>query len=220
MYVKIILHMSSSFRLLFICLALLLLAGCQEAWSDQDRSILFQDDFSSPQSNWDIYEDDSGAAGYQNGIYRIFVNETQADFWANPHGLKFSDVQVEVQTQRAAGSENNVFGILCRYQNANNFYQLLVSSDGYYDISKVIDDQRIPLTGEQLLPSEAIPQDTNILQLRADCNGSQLVLFVNGKEIAQAQDSDLASGNVGLIAGSFETAGTEIYFDNFVVRKP
>jgi len=212
--------MSSTFRILFYYLALLLLAGCQEAWTDQDRSILFQDDFTSEQSNWDVFEDERGAVGYQNGMYRIYANEAQADFWANPHGLKFSDVQVEVNAQRAAGSENNVFGILCRYQDAKNFYQLLVSSDGYYDISKVIDDQRVPLTGEQLLPSEGIPQDLDILQLRADCTGSQLVLFVNGTEIARAQDSDFASGNVGLIAGSFETPGTEIYFDNFVVRKP
>ena len=220
MYVKIIPDMSTSIRLSFICLMLLLLAGCQEVWPAQDRSILFQDDFASPESNWDVYEDDRGAAGYQNGIYRIFANEDQADFWANPRGLRFSDVQVEVEAQRAAGSQNNVFGILCRYQDGENFYQLLVSSDGYYDISKVVDDQRIPLTDEQLLPSEAIPQEVDTLQLRADCTGSQLVLFVNGVEIARAQDSDLTTGNVGLIAGSFETPGTEIYFDNFVVRKP
>ncbi len=218
MYVKIVAVMKIYLRLLFFCL--LLLAGCQEDWDDQDRSILFQDDFSSSQSNWDVYEDDRGAAGYLNGVYRIFANEAQADFWANPRGLKFADVQVEVDALRTAGSKNNVFGILCRYQNAENFYQFLVSNDGYYDISKVIDNQRLPLTGEQLLPSEAIPQDMGILQLRADCIGGQLVLFVNGTEIARALDSDLPSGNVGLLAGAFETPGTEIYFDNFVVRKP
>jgi hypothetical protein len=220
MYVKIVAVMKFLLRLLFFFLALLLLAGCQEAWADQDRSILFQDDFSSEQANWDDYEVDNGAAGYQNGIYRIFANEAQTDFRANPHGLKFTDVRIEVDALRVAGSENNVFGILCRYRDVKNFYQLLVSSDGYYDISKVIGNQRIPLTGEQLLPSEAIPQDLDILKLRADCTGSQLVLFVNDVEIARAQDSDLASGNVGLLAGAFETPGTEIYFDNFVVRKP
>jgi hypothetical protein len=219
MYVKII-PVMNPFRLFCLCLALVFVAGCQEAWNDQDRSILFQDDFSSPESGWDIYEDELGAAGYLDGVYRILADEPHTDFWGNPHGLKFKDVQVEVDALRAAGSSNNVFGILCRYQDAGNFYQLLVSSDGYYDISKVINDQRIPLTGEQLLPSDAIPQTLDILHLQADCTGSNLVLFANGVEIARAQDGDLASGNIGLIAGAFETSGTEILFDNLVVRKP
>ncbi len=220
MYAKIVAIMKSLLQLFILCLALLFLAGCQVPWDDQDRSVLFKDDFSDTKSDWDVYEDDRGAAGYQNGIYRILANEAQADFWANPRGLTFKDVRVEVDALRTAGSKNNVFGILCRYQDSKNFYQLLVSSDGYYDISKVIDNLRIPLTGEQLLPSEVIPQDLGVLQLRADCIGGQLVLFVNGTEIARAQDSDLPSGNVGLLAGAFEIPGTEIYFDNFMVRKP
>jgi hypothetical protein len=33
-------------------------------------------------------------------------------------------------------------------------------------------------------------------------------------------DSSFSSGDVGLIAGSFATEGTDIHFDNFVVRQP
>jgi hypothetical protein len=38
--------------------------------------------------------------------------------------------------------------------------------------------------------------------------------------VAVAQDSQLGSGDVGMIAGSFEQGGVDIAFDNFVVTKP
>ena len=34
------------------------------------------------------------------------------------------------------------------------------------------------------------------------------------------QDETFTTGDVGLIAGTFDAAGTDIRFDNFVVSKP
>jgi hypothetical protein len=132
----------------------------------------------------------------------------------------FTDAQIVVEARQVGGSKNNIFGIICRYQNAQNFYQLLVSSDGYYDISKVKDNLRVPLTGEQLLPSDLIPQEAELLHLRADCVGDRLTLFVENVQIASAEDSDFSSGNIGLIAGAYEVPGTDIFFDNLVVWRP
>jgi hypothetical protein len=33
-------------------------------------------------------------------------------------------------------------------------------------------------------------------------------------------DTSFTSGDVGLIAGTYEEAGTDVLFDNFVVTKP
>jgi len=38
--------------------------------------------------------------------------------------------------------------------------------------------------------------------------------------LAEAQDTDFASGDAGLLAGTFDTAGTDILFDDFVVSAP
>jgi hypothetical protein len=206
-----------------LCCLAFLLPGCQSAVFEQaevDDSILFKDDFSSPDSQWDDYQDSAGGTIYQDGKYRIFINQPASDFWANPDGLSFSDTKISVEASRLGGSANNIFGILCRYQDPGNFYQLLVSSDGYFDISKVKDGQRVALTGEQLAPSEAIPLDQGLLLLRADCIEDRLSLYVGGELIAEANDSDFASGNIGLLAGAFEEAGTDIAFDNLLVEKP
>lgn len=210
-------------RFLSISILVLALAACEIASpesSDIDPNILFQDNFSDPASSWDEYQDEYGATRYRQGSYQILVNEPNTDLWANPGKLLFTDTQIEVEAKRKGGSSNNVFGIICRYQDSANFYQLLVSSDGYYDISKVQENSRVPLTGEQLLPSEAIPQDKDLLKIRADCIGDTLTLYVDDQQIATTQDADFTSGNIGLIAGAFQEAGTDIAFDNLVVRRP
>jgi hypothetical protein len=38
--------------------------------------------------------------------------------------------------------------------------------------------------------------------------------------VDEQEDSTLTSGDVGLMAGTFSNPGTDILFDNFVVRQP
>jgi hypothetical protein len=56
--------------------------------------------------------------------------------------------------------------------------------------------------------------------LRFDCVDSTLTLYVNGYQAATVEDDRLASGDVGLIAGSLEQGGVEVAFDEFVVFEP
>jgi len=213
--------------ILFTCFA----AGCQilpEQWQatilkelpQVNPEVLFQDDFSNSKGEWIVKEDQSGFRRYAEGEFVFHISSPEVNAWSYPKGLKFEDVRIEVRASRESGDTNNLFGILCRYQDEANFYQLLVSSDGYYDISKVSGRQRIPLIAKQLLPSEAIPRDSQQVFLIAECIGESLVLSVNGIRIAEAYDSEFKSGNIGLIAGAFQDPGVEIHFDDLVVRRP
>jgi hypothetical protein len=47
-----------------------------------------------------------------------------------------------------------------------------------------------------------------------------LVLAVNGVLIAEAADSTFSEGDIGLIVGSFDLPGVDIWFDNLMVRVP
>jgi hypothetical protein len=38
--------------------------------------------------------------------------------------------------------------------------------------------------------------------------------------VATAQDTDLANGDVGVLAGAFDEAGVDVLFDHFVVIQP
>ncbi len=182
-------------------------------------NVLFQDDFADPTSGWDSVSDERGITDYADGIYRIFVNTTGTDVWSNP-GLSFGDARVEVDATKVGGDDNNDFGVICRYQGPENYYFLIVSSDGYYGIGKVSGGQQQLIGMESMPPSEVIRQSNATNQLRADCIGSKLSLYVNGEFLAQSEDSEFTSGDVGLLAGTLELPGTDIHFDNFVVSKP
>ena len=187
--------------------------------SPEAERTLFSDDFSSTSSGWDQEDYGTGKTDYLDGTYQIQVNEANFDYWANP-GLSFDDVVVDVDTILGGGPVDNDFGVICRYQDTDNFYALLISSDGMYGIYRNQTGETMMLGQDGMLPSEAIHTDTPDNHVTASCIGSVLTLSVNGQQVVQVTDSAFSSGDVGLLAGSFDSPGVDMRFDNFVVTKP
>ena len=188
-----------------------------ESTSTLER-VLFQDDFSNDQSGWPKVRTDEGITDYQDGMYRILVNLENQDFFGYP-GLSLQpDVRIEVDATKVAGSDDNDFGLLCRYQDNNNFYQFLISSDGYVGILKYVDGSMQNLGAETLLENDAVHTGNAKNHIRADCIGDTLTLYVNGEQVSTVTDTSFGGyGDVGVFAGTYDTPGTDIYFDNFVV---
>jgi len=184
-----------------------------------NTTVLFQDDFSDTSSGWDRVQTDEGVTDYDSGTYRIFVDKTQHDYWANP-GRSFTDAQVEVDATKVAGPDQNDFGLICRSQDTKNFYAFIVGSDGTYAIEKFSDSGSEILGSDAMQQSDAIRQGAATNHLRADCVGDSLSLYVNGQLVHSVTDSSYASGDVGLIAGTYDEAGADIAFDDLVVRQP
>jgi hypothetical protein len=118
------------------------------------------------------------------------------------------------------GPDYNDFGIICRYTSAKNFYYGVIGSDGFYAIFKKTKEGGIQLGSGAEQFSNKIMLGAAPNHIRFDCVGSTLTLYVNGTQIDQQTDGDYATGNVGLIAGSYKESGTDILFDNFIVNKP
>lgn len=186
----------------------------------QPSNILFSDDFSNTNSGWDRVQDDSGVTDYANGGYRIFAGEANYDAWANPSKSFPGDVRVEVDATKSGGPDDNDFGLICRYQDLGNFYFFLISSDGYAGIGKYEGGTQQLISAAEMQKVDGITPGAATNHIRADCIGSELKLYVNGNLVATATDSSFTSGDVGLMAGTFDTAGTDILFDNFYVYKP
>ncbi len=181
--------------------------------------ILFQDDFSVVNGVWTTWDQAGSAVTYYEGGLRIWIGQTNYDYWTRP-GKRYADARVEVDAARLSGADDNDFGLICRYRNGENFYSFVISSDGYYGIVRVQNGEYNLLTGDTLQFSAEIHQGDGVNRLRADCVGSKLTLWVNGKQVAQAEDTAFQSGEVGLIAGSYDSGGVDIFFDNFIVIKP
>ncbi len=179
----------------------------------------FSDDFSDPNSGWDRVNLSDRITDYQDGSYYIWVNNPNSDAWANPN-LNAWDTIVEVDTYWATGTLDNDFGVICRYQNTSNFYFGVISSDGFAAIIYMNDGSYDILGADAMERYTAIVQGDAHNHLRFDCVGDTLTLYTNGQLLISVSDTALSSGDVGLIAGTFDQGGVGILFDNFVVYLP
>jgi hypothetical protein len=185
----------------------------------QPGSVLYQDIFSNPKSGWGELATQAGAAEYVNGAYRIVVNQPNINLWSHP-GMDFATIHEEVSLMTPDGPQGNRMGLICRLKDDKNFYFFAISADGFYGIGKMKDGVTSLLTGDQMQKHAAILTGTQINRVRADCIGNLLILYVNDILIGSATDSDFTNGDVGILAGTFDQPGVDVYFDNFVVYKP
>ncbi|MGH2582483.1 MAG: trypsin-like peptidase domain-containing protein [Anaerolineales bacterium] len=178
---------------------------------------VFFDDFSNLSSGWAIGSSEEGSVSYAGGSLDIEVIPEQWLYWSFA-GKQFTDsvIKVDVQFTTSVGDADT--GILCRYRDTNNFYAFEVSEDGYFSIWKMLDGEIIAIVDWQ--SSSLIPTNGSPFTLNAACDGAQLLLGINGSILAEATDADFASGDVGLIAGTYENGGVMVSFDNFQVIEP
>ena len=211
------------FHLLPFLLFLLILSACAPAAGApvlpvaSPGGLLYQEEFDQNTSGWDRVSNDNGIMDYDSGGYRMLVKKPGYNLWSTPD-KNFGDVRIEADVSRLNGPEENRAGLMCRYQNGD-YYFFLISNDGYYAIGKFIGGQTLLLGQTEMQPSDFIQKEA-ANHLRADCVGNTLTFYVNGNQVASAQDSDFANGDVGLVAGAFQNPGVDVLFDHFVVLQP
>lgn len=180
-------------------------------------AVLFQDEFDNNTSGWDRLANDAGIMDYDEGGYRMLILQPQMNFWSTPE-MDLRDARLEADVTTLNGPSENRAGLMCRYQNGN-YYFFIISNDGYYAIGK-FSGGKATLLGQSEMQASAMIQADSANHLRADCIGDSLVFYVNYQLIAGASDAELATGDVGLLAGSFTQPGVDVLFDHFVVMQP
>ncbi len=209
-------------HLLPFLLFLLILSACAPATAPvlpvaSPGAVLYQEDFADNTSGWDRVSNENGIMDYDGGGYRMLIQKPNYNLWSTPD-KNFGDVRIEADVLRLNGPMENRSGLICRYQNGD-YYFFLISNDGYYAIGKFIGNQTLLLGQTAMQPSNFINKDS-ANHLRADCVGNTLTFYINGNQVASAQDSDFANGDVGLLAGAFTQPGVDVLFDHFVVLQP
>lgn len=214
---------------LFTCFSLIILftSACTiaapSAVAPQDQAVpsgtvLFQDDFANLNSGWNRFSATEGVMDYDSGSFRMLVNALDTNFWSTPQ-KNFTDVRLEVDAGKLGGPDENRIGLICR-SSGTDYYFFIITSDGFYGIGLFSGGQAVLLGQSEMLASENINKGLAVNHLRADCAGNQLTFYVNGFQIAAAQDSTLKSGDVGMLVGTFANPGVDVILDNFVALKP
>ena len=197
--------------------------GSAEPDACTESGVLFSDKFDGSQDcGWALYNRGGTVVMVEDETLRLSTSQPGQIWWTNP-GRQFDDVIITVDAQQVEGPNDNAFGVICRYQNEENFYLFLISSDGYYMIGKYQtgNSQIQYLTGDgEFMVSDLINQGTSINQIRASCIGNQLTLSVNGIQVDTVTDPTFVTGDVGVGASTFEPGTAVIAFDDFRVLAP
>jgi len=182
-------------------------------------TVLFSDDFSQDTGVWDIFSDANGKVFYENGWLHV-INHTDAPFCTYSVAYQyFADFILEVETKLIDGTDDNWHQVSCRWQSEGNYYDLSISADGYYEIFKVVNGEKIVLV--EPTRSSYINQGVGAVNLiHIECIGSSLSLSVNGHTLTSVTDTTFSAGDICLEASSLSGTFTEIAFDNLVVTEP
>lgn len=184
---------------------------------DPEPGLLFVDDFSDRASGWPVeYSDDSVIDYFQEG-YHIAVNAPESLVWSVV-GPNFQNVRINVDARLIGGGEDNYLGLICRYQDANNFYTGVISSDGFYAIMRRYQGGSMDfISSDRFEESIVINQHLDLNLLELVCVGNQISLSVNGQLVSQVEDDAITTGDVGLLVGTISAESTDILFDNFTL---
>lgn len=219
------------FRRLLTVVALVQLiaaVGCTVLPADEPDTcdaggFLLLDDFSEDQDcGWSVYNRGAASVSQTGEALQIEVTQPGELWWSNP-GRDFDDVILTAEATQVSGPDDNAYGLICRYQNEENFYVFLISGDGYYTIAKYQSGspEVIYLTeNREFQESDLINRGAATNRIQASCIGNQLGLSVNGLPLVTVSDPTFVTGDVGVAASTLQPGSAVVQFDNVRASLP
>lgn len=211
--------MARQLLLLALLMFAVVLAACQGEDPDEcsGGGALFFDDFrEDTECGWILYSRGGAEVRREGETLRLTTSQPGQVWWSNA-GRNFDDLILTADIQHINGPTDNAYGLICRYQSAENFYLFLISSDGYYAIGKYQSGtSQITYLNEggEYVFSEAINQESASNRVRATCIGNELTLSVNGVLLQSVTDPTFVTGDIGVAVSTFEPGTLEVAFDN------
>jgi hypothetical protein len=181
-------------------------------------TLIYSEDFSGD-SGWVEENNDSWRVGQMDGGYSILVKISYAPIWS-VRNQELTDVRLEVDAARLDGPADGYYGLVCRHLNGDNYYALVIGSDGFYGIAIKEGGDKLRYLVEGRDQQSVILSGSAYNRIRGDCIGSTLSLYANGQKLLETQDSTFDSGDIGLLAGTLKVSGLRVLFDNYAAYTP
>lgn len=132
--------------------------------------------------------------------------------------LQLTDQYVSVDAHLTSPYQSGVYyGLLVRYANNDNFYEVTLSDDGYWSIDSQVADEWQSLVA-WTRTRDLMPNQMNHLAVLAE--GDRISVFINGHYQGGVTDDHTPKGKAGLIVASDAGQHVTIDFDNFEVQTP
>lgn len=189
-------------------------------------SLPYHEDFSSPNTGWDVYSTDESSAGYENSSYFVISKKAEYNYYGEAYKF-FGDTVIEVDATPVSGAAKNNFSssVFCRLQSNGDGYLFEIRGNGYFAVGSYTGGGKTYtslLKGDEWQPSTAIKTGMATNHITLTCASSQLKLEVNGKVLFDGQDSTFTDGDIALGATTYDSnnAPAEVHFSNLAVSAP
>ncbi|MBN2394583.1 MAG: protein kinase [Anaerolineae bacterium] len=184
-------------------------------------TLAFGDDFTDNTHDWVVgsYEDDWGAVTrvISDNLYTWNITAARSvGRWCMPEIDPVADFYLTADARRVSGSLDASYGVVFRH-NAGNYYVFSIRDDGFFNFNlwhnfawrAVID-----WTGTTVIRPGAVNQ------LAVLAEGAHFTLSINGTRVAEAEDEQLAEGEMGLSVLLITSGNVEFTFEHFEVYIP
>ncbi|NEO53527.1 MAG: PDZ domain-containing protein [Okeania sp. SIO3B5] len=182
-----------------------------------ERTVL-DENFTKPSSRWSIGE----FAKFKDGGLFQQVSKPNRGYWnswdANylPYNIQKTDYSADLT--KINSPDNEAYGILTRIRGNNdqNYYYLLITSNGYFSMGKHSKENwENKINWKE---DNSINQGNGLNRLRVVTEGNLITGFINGKEVGNFKDNSYKSGNIGVYSESGKQGnGVAVNFDNIKV---
>lgn len=201
--------------------------------------LLYAAAFDGFPDEWEQYNE-RRIAEIAGGVLRLTNHDPNNGSYSASRG-RYADFDLTVDARAVGGPLDNAFGLVFRLQDRENYYTFMVSSDGYYQVGRVVDGSVTELS--TFIDSAFVNQGLGAVnRLRVVARGDQFAFYINGEPVqvcvpnnpdAQSTyfmdacidgqmldtltDASIGSGRVGVVVQTFSEPGVSVEFDNMVI---
>ncbi|MCJ7435082.1 MAG: formylglycine-generating enzyme family protein [Anaerolineales bacterium] len=181
----------------------------------------FTDNFLDPSSGWPVQSSGPGQWWYANDHYYISVGNANTSAVVSP-GYTLADGYVIASGTVTQDQPRAYYGVVCRLQDASNYYFFEIGLDGYYRIGKMWNGNWSMIGMGAAKYSSAINKGIDnggYNQIMAHCNSNDLSLYVNDIFVETVYDNTFSSGQIGLSASTGDFPGMIAEFDHIIAEE-
>ena len=180
--------------------------------------LIFSEDFSQPKIEWfDGHANDNPDyyLHLEEGGYFLTIGG-RGTWIVNQIGGEFPvDCTAELQASILVGDPNDIFALLVRYQDENNYLGLMVNSAGTYDFLRCVDGELTNLAGPA--HSSELRTGTASNRLKVICQGNRFQFFVNDQSLGEVTDDTFPQGQVTFAARRLGTDFLHVRYESIKI---
>lgn len=183
------------------------------------KGVLFQDEFIDPNSGWPTGDQEDRRFGYHPAAFYHLEVSKPYDSLLIPRGLSLGNFVAEIEvlvdhTDTESGDFR--YGLVLR-QSGDQYYAFTISprSDTWQALKHSASGLEVLAEGTH----QSIRGLTAPDVLRAQAAGSDLTFSINGQVVAQLDDPDYTSGDVGFLLETFDETLVHIHYASLTIRE-